>query len=63
MKKTIITETDRNKVKKIHVSWNVTEANARLEMGWELMCGSIAHRGSGGFEAKPCFILVKRKDE
>jgi len=52
------------KFSEVKTCWDEKEANSLLSDGkWELQHASVAHRGNGGFQAKPCFILAKIKPE
>ncbi len=50
---------DSGEFGEVRTVWTDEEANTLLKDGWILACSHIAHRGQGGFQAKPCFILKR----
>lgn len=62
MTKTITTTIEKSNLIEVKVCWSTNEANELLETKkWILLTGGISHRDSGGFQAKPCFILARTK--
>ncbi len=59
MERIVTVETDESTVSAIKTVWSDEEANALLAEGWILLHGGVAHRDSGGFQAKPVFVLGK----
>lgn len=60
--KTVI-ETESANIVEVRATWDEDEANKLLKEGWLFLHGSIAHKDSGGFQAKPCWLLGNKKAE
>jgi len=51
-----------NSVLEVKTIWDEREANKLLAtQKWILLCGSIAHKDLGGFQAKACWLLGRIK--
>ena len=59
-KKTITTTIEKANIKEVRVSWDQEEVNKLLATGkWVLMSSGVAHQGTTGYQAKPCFTVAR----
>jgi len=61
MKRVVTVEEDTGIVDMVKTVWSEEEANEFLVKGWILLHGGVAHRGAGGFQAKPVFVVGRKK--
>ena len=52
---------DTEQIAETKVSWSMYETNQLLKEGWIMIFGGIAHYDNTGFQAKPCWILARKK--
>lgn len=50
-------------VKRVHSTFDETEANNMLANGWALMHAGVAHADLTGYQARPCYVLAKYAPE
>jgi len=61
MKRKVTVETDNYEVTEVHASWDEEEANRMLQDGWCLLHGCMGHKDNMGYQAKPCWLLGKKR--
>ena len=59
METKITTQIENTDVKEVKLVRTDTEANELLSQGWHLMNTGVSHIDSGGYQAKPHYILAR----
>jgi len=61
--KTKINSQNNENIEQVKTVWSDEEANELFKKGWELLHGGLAHRDNMGYNAKPCYVMVKKLNE
>jgi len=61
METTITTQIENNDIGAVRITRDENEANELLVAGWLLMNAGVSHTDNIGYQAKPHFILAKKR--